>query len=74
MKVLYPDAQKIQLIAIVFIPNNRGGFDCKKYQHNIIVKYITKFCADMMNKFPTATYINFYLKKTAEFKERVYLK
>jgi hypothetical protein len=66
--------QKIYLIAIVFIPDGRGEFDCKKYRHNITVKYMARFCADMQKKFPAATYINFYLKNTAEFKERIYLK
>ena len=73
MKFPYPDVQKIHLIAIVFIPNGRGGFDCKKYRHNITVKYMASFCVDMKNKFPTAAYINFYLKDTAAFKERIYM-
>lgn len=44
-----------------------------KYRHNITDKYLPKFVNDMQKKFPLATHINFYNKKTRVFYKQVQL-
>lgn len=72
MKFTYP--QKY-LVAFVFVATGAGGYEVKKYRHNIKdnIRYVAKFCRDMKTKFPAAEYINFYDKASNLFKERIHL-
>lgn len=63
------------LIAIVFVKEPGDRYSAKKYIHNIknTSWYVGKFCGNMKRKFPTAEYVNFYLKGSGTFKEKIYL-